>query len=218
MTTLSEFTAMVSGEANQGTRLDSYIPNTIRRAARLIERNTDFLYMERFLELDLDVSVANPRFLPFPGVLTKKINFVRYEQSFPSTTTRKYKYLASVDPINITTIEEGESPSAYWISGDETGTRYLILDQVGTENMTLEVHSVEFSTWPTQSTATHWLFDNAEDALLAKSMQLLAPYANEPDWVSFYNPMWEEGIRTLTMSDEGARHAGTADGFKMVYK
>jgi len=218
MTTLSEFTAMVSGEANQGTRLDSYIPNAIRRAAKLIERNYSFLYMERFLELDLDVSVANPRFVPFPGTATKKINFVRYEQSFPSTTTRKYKFLSPVDPINIGTIEEGESPSAYWITGDESGTRFLVLDQVGTENLTLEVHSVEYSTWPTADTATHWLLDNAEDAMLGKSMQLLAPYANEPDWMQFYNPMWEEGIRTLTMADEEARYAGTADGFKMVYK
>lgn len=217
MTTLAEFKAIVSAEANQGTRLDSYIPTVIKRAAKFIERNYNFLYMERFEELTLDLSAASPRFVPWPGDQTKKINFVRYGETVSGSDQIRYVFLHHVDPIDILSVKSG-SPQGYWQTGDETGARFLVLDQIGTEDLTLEVHSVAYSTWPTADTAEHWLINHAEDVLLAQTMRMLSTYANEPDWFSAYKTMWTEGIRTLTIADEDARNSGTADGFKMVYR
>ena len=216
MTTLSEFTSLVKAEANQGTRLDTVIPGAIRRAARFIETNYSFLYMERFQQATLDVSAENPRFLPFPGESTKKINFVRYAQTFGSVS--EYVYLKPIDPIDNTLIVNTSNPTAYWLTGDETGARFMVLNRTGTENLDLEIHSVEYSTWPESDTATHWLLNNAEDALLAKTMQRLARYAEEPDWLQVYKEPWEEAIRVTLMADEEARYSGPADGYKMVFR
>lgn len=218
MTTLSEFHTMVGDEINKGTRYDSVISRFVRRAGRFIERNYNFLYMERFAELDLDLSAANPRFIAFPSLLTKKINFVRYPTVIGGSDNQGYIYLQKVDPIDVTAIEPESNPRGYWQTGDETGSNFLVLDQIGTDELTFEVHYIDFSIWPTASTATHWLIDNAEDVLLAQTMRMMAPYANEPDWILAYKSMWEEGIRTLTMVDEEARNAGIADGYKMVYR
>lgn len=218
--TLGDFHDIVKAEANQGTRLDSYIPTAVRRAARFMEVNYSFLYMERFQAAELDVSGSNPKFLPFPGDTTKKINFVRYTQMAGSEPNREsnYVYLNRVDPIDIAVIESTGNPTAYWLTGDESGSRFLVLDRVPATNLDLEIHSVEYSTWPTNLSATHWLLENAEEAMLAKTMQRLARYAEEPEWMQFYAEPFEEGLRTVLMADEEARFAGTADGYKMVFR
>jgi hypothetical protein len=220
MPTLGEFHTLIKNEANQGSRLDSYIPEATRRAARFLEVNYSFLYMERFQQAELDVSGANPKFLPFPGNSTKKVNFVRYTQRAGTDPLRAshYVYLNRVDPIDISVIEVNQNPTAYWLTGDESGSRFLVLDRVPTTNLILEIHSVEYSTWPTNTSATNWLLENAEEAMIAKTMQRLARYAEEPEWVQFYAEPFEEGLRTVIMADEEARFAGTADGYKMVYR
>lgn len=218
MTTLAEFHSMVGDEVNKGTRYDSVIPRFTRRAARFIERNYNFLYMERFAELDLDLSSPNPRFVAFPSEETKKVNFVRYPRVIGGSNQQEYVYLSKVDPIDVVSIEPETRPRGYWQTGDATGANFLVLDQVGTDELTFEVHYIEFSTWSTDTGSTHWLLNNAEDVMIAQTMRMMAPYANEPDWIMAYKAMWEEGIRTLTMVDEEARNAGTADGYKMVYR
>lgn len=219
MTTRAEILAIIDGEVNQGTRLTSALPTYLRRAFIFMERNYNFLHMERFAEIQLDLSAENPRFLAFPSNRAKSVKFIRYRQANP-TGSDQYNliYLNSVDPITINTIEPASKPSAYWLTGSEEGQVYAVLDQVGTENIDFETHYLEFSTFPATATAEHWLFTYAEDALVAKTMQMLAPYANEPDWIEAYQQQWDEGIRTLTLADEEARHSGPADGFKMVYR
>ena len=222
---VQNFYNQLSEEINQGTRLDTYLPRYVRRAVRQLERNYSLLYMERFSGVDLDVDAANARFLPWPSELTKKINFVRYAASTDGTVTtaqnsnaRGWVYLQRCDPINVTSIETA-SPQAYWLTGGEDGLGYLVLDQVGTTDITFEIHWVQYTDWDSLlTTATHWLLNNAEDVLIAQTLQLLAGLADEPDWIPKYTKMRDEGIRTLLMADEEFRSSGEATGFAMVYK
>lgn len=211
---LGEMQAAISDEINQGSRLDTYIPTYLRMAARMIERNYSFLYMDRFTELQVDVDASNPRFIAWPleegQSLLKSIGFLRY------AANGKWNFLKPTDANLIKAEESQDSPSYYWLTGSPDGQGYIVLDQPGTTDLTLEFMYKSYTKWPTASTATSWLLNNAEDVLLAQSLILMSGLADEPGWVSKYRPMWEMGIKTIMDADEELKNSGDPQGYRTI--
>ena len=217
--TLSDFKSQVSDEINQGDRLDSLIAGALRRAGQWFERNYTFLYMERFVQINVDVSEDNARFVPWPTPFIKKLNFVRmYSAASSTAVVPTYTYLVPIDPQRVSDVRS-DSPSGYWLSGtdDLDVGGYLVLDQIGSDDLVLEAHYARRSEWPTADADRHWLFDHGEDALLAKTMMNMAPSANEPDWLRAYQSMLDMGIKSMIDSDVDMRASGDFGGYKMVY-
>jgi hypothetical protein len=209
---LASFHQLISDEANQGDRLDSAIPTYVRRGARYIERNYNFLYMERFTQISVDVSVSQPRFVSWPSALIKKFDFIR----FYSAEDEEYRFLLPVDPKDVRTIET-DFPSGYWLSGSDDGVGYLVLDQVPDENFDLETKTVRFTDWPTSTTATPYLINHGEAALVAATMMQMSAYAGEPDWMAQYQPILLAESKAMIDADVDARNAGDSAGFVMRF-
>lgn len=218
---LGEFHSAISDEINQDERLDTLIAGWTRRAARYLERNYSFLYMERFVEVVVNASAENARFVPWPAPVIKKLNFVRQPlstvQSDSSVPT--YKYLVPIDAQRQSTVESTQ-PNGYWITGsdDLDVGGYLVLDQIGDDDVTLQSHYVRFTDWPTADAGRAWLLENAEEVMIALTMQMMAPAAQEPDWIAAYQGMFDKGIKSMIDADVEMRSSGDYGGFKMVYQ
>ena len=218
--TLAEFHTQISEEINQGTRLDYLIPNYVRRAARLIEQDYTALYMERFAQMALDVSVDNPRFLSWPeenGLPNiKALDFIRYTTATNSTDSLDYVYLVMVEPTQIKSIETNV-PQGYWLTGSPDGSGYIVLDQVPDENMTLEAKWKAYTQWPTSDySSTPYLVRNSEMLLLAQTMLLMAPIAEEPDWLTRYAEIWKMSKNSHINADVELRNSGVAAGYVTI--
>lgn len=189
---LSAFHSMVSTECNKGTRLDAFIPTRTMMAARVIERAQSLKYMERFVTFTTDYTAMEPRAVAFPNSRVKAINFLRW-----MNTDGEYAYLTQVDPQTVVARESGY-PTGYWMDGLD----YLWFDNTPGVNIDFEFSFWQYTDWPTDTAQEPWLAANAVDLLLAETMFLLAPKAREPAWLQLYQPMKDEGLRTLITADE----------------
>jgi hypothetical protein len=70
---------------------------------------------------------------------------------------------------------------------------------------------VAYSTWPTLPTATHWLIDNAEATLEAKTMQLIAPAMRDEKLLLMYKGLFDEHLRSLLLAEDAAVSANRAE-------
>lgn len=186
---LGEFHTVVQTEANKGTTLSGVIPSRVRMAARWLERNYTLKYMEQYKKASLADGCVR-----LPNTVIKTINFIRYYKD------SKWHYIKQIDPRQERT-RETAFPTGFWIDGVEA----IRFDAWPDEQLEVFIGVAEYTIWPTELTATHWLLDNAEDALLAKTMMLLAPHARESRWLELYRDMMEGGIRTLLLADEELR-------------
>ena len=50
-----------------------------------------------------------------------------------------------------------------------------------------------------------WLFDNALDVIIAKTMQLMALWLRQPMLVGAYEPMLQTGMKTLFKANEDVK-------------
>jgi hypothetical protein len=216
--TLADFHTNISSIINQGTRLDAFIPMVVRQAARTIEQDYSYLYMDRFVEIVLDVSLSNPRFLTWPvqdgANNMKRIQFIRYLGSGGSDD--EYTYLTKIDPEQVTEVTSDE-PLGYWLTGTPDGSGYIVLDQVGDTDITFELMYTSFTNWPTTtagySSTTPWLVQNAELLLTAQTMLLFAPIAEEPDWLKTWQIPFQIAKTGLLNHDHELRYSGSPNGF-----
>lgn len=197
MPTLGEFHTLVAAEANKGTRLAAIIPGWVRRAATWLERNYSFTYMDRHVSFVLDPNASEPRIAPIDGTV-KSLNFIkRLDVDNP---LRRYD-LERVAPQDTDLIEEGP-PTQYWLDGHQ----WLWFNRVPNVIYTFHMSYVAYSAWPVGAADEHWLLDYAEDALLAKTMLLMAPGQREPEWLQTYAGMYAEGLQTAITADSELKY------------
>lgn len=201
---LGAFHTAVSTEINRGTQLDTYIVDATRRAARFLENNWNWSYMERYVTFTIDASAPQPRSVQIPTLL-KKIEFLRINNSDGS-----FDYLYQVDPKNVTARLESK-PSGYWLDGRD----YLWLDNTPTVDYTAEMGYLQFTDWPTDTNEAPWLVVNGEGLLLAQTMIYLAQRAREPKYVQLYSPMRDLELQALQRADQDYRETNASD--KMIY-
>ena len=90
--TLSELHAEVSRAIARGTAYDTRIPAYTRMAARYIERNYTFQYMNIFATFNVDADATEPRLITLPARMKKDI-FVRL-----TLEDGEYQPLQKIDP------------------------------------------------------------------------------------------------------------------------
>lgn len=198
---LSDIHGQVRDALGRGTSQDALIPAKVRQAARWLERNYSFKYMEKFALLTIDSEADYPRVVAFPTSLVKTIDMVRI-----SSEGADYSYLIQVDPKDMVRVGTGK-PEGYWLDGVDS----LVLNANPGENYTMEVLYNQYSDWPTDLNAEPWLVVNAEDALVAKAMTYFAPQLRDSDMKTRWDGTLKEALDTLLKADEELRQSNRSE-------
>lgn len=210
--TLAEFHTLVSGIINRGTSVDTSIVGATRRAARFIERNYTFEYMKQY---DSNVAIAAAATTILVSAFTsnevKRILFLRTLDTTTDPDATVYKYITRSDPMDLGSLEEGR-PTHFWMSDKDT----IQLDMTADKAYTAQIQWVEFTAWPTDTGESPWLVDNAEDALLARTMLYMAPIVRmAPKEYQMWQQNWAEAVKTLV--DAQIDYENGAASSAMIY-
>lgn len=200
---LGEFHTLVRTTAKRLNSLDDLIPIATRQAARYIERNYTLQYMNRFVTFPL---AADTDCIPFPSSRLKKFNFVRITQDDGC-----YDYLTMKDPQEISRLGECQ-PKHFWLDAYD----HMFFDSAADVDYSVGMSFVEFSLWPTDDLATHWLLDHADDVLLARTIIGMAPQMRDPEMITNYGKLLDLGLKSLQDS-ELELHDGPTRMEKMNY-
>lgn len=199
--TLGDFKDLVREALKRGTSLDTYIPSRIAQAARWIERNKTYQYMRRWVSLGpLNPDADNPHIISLYGLRIKSLTALRYYD--PNDTSleegeRRFVDIALIEPKDRTTRKFGP-PSGYWLDGVSN----IVLDAIPEEAYEFEGHVAQYSAWPTDDSARHWLIENAEDVLLAKTMDLFTPILRDVELKAIYDGQLATGLTTMHNAEE----------------
>ncbi len=207
MPTLGEFHTLVGQVFNLDDRMDAFIPAATRQAARWIERNQTIRYMKRTELYNKTGGTDNVLSIGAAGNVKGLDAVAIYEENNYDNLIAE---LDHEDLINTQTADEGV-PSAFdyrtiILASDtdpaDDAEPEIILDIVPAINYSFAVNTVRYSTWPTSLTVTHWLLENAEDILLARTCIQLGPIAREPEITQFYSPLLNDGLQTLLSAEQ----------------
>lgn len=167
--TLGEFKTLIREEIKRANTLDSLIPSAIRRAARWMERKLDLEYMTGTYDYTLqigDSSIAN-----FPNnIVAGSIKEILALKWF-ATAEGEWKFIERVDEEEAYLGGTEAYPTGYWTRGHYVIYLNRTLSAVLPIKMSLRV----YSTWITNDADSHWLLDNMEDAMIARTCMYLAP-------------------------------------------
>jgi hypothetical protein len=179
--------------------LVSEVGKAIHGAIIWIEKNHTLNYMERFVTFTLDPATENPRVTAFPAN-PKRIDFVRRILPIGVDGTQRFSQLTLTEPREIASIGYG-SPQYYWLDG----VQYIWFDSIVEELENYETSYIKY-TGPLDDTTIHWLFDYAQDLVMALAMQKLAGYLREPKLPALYQPDFEREIQALLLADDEMRY------------
>lgn len=197
-TTLDAVISFVRDEVNRGTSADNVIPTKILQAIQFIERNTNWKYMQRIFEFDLFTSAT----IEAPYILVdglKEIEFIR-TVDVSEDGSACYGYLEEYySPKDQLTIKIG-NPDKYY----RQGSGHVWFNAIPGETLDMHVGFYQF-TGTLSIDQSCWLFDNALDVIIAKTMQLMAPWLRQPMLVGAYEPMLQQGMKTLFKANEDAK-------------
>jgi hypothetical protein len=187
---LSAFHAMVSSSLRRGTTLDVYIPQQTVLAAQWLERNYSMKYMETFRMLQV-----------------KAAKFIRLVNADGT-----YNYLNKIEPEDLQSIRSITSvsdptPHNYYI----VGLKQLVLDSIPQVDASGEGILYEYSSWPSEPTATHPMLDVAADLLLAQVQMFMAVnIMKDLRMVPAYKELRDEAVNTLTRAEDETKYGGEA--------
>lgn len=193
--TLDELYEAIRMEVNKGTAFDSILERKVFTAIQAIEAKYQLKYMEDYVTFQLNPEDENPRTLSLPARL-KSFIFVRIAEDDGS-----YVYIPQIDATAVSANDEG-APTGYWVDG----TSYMWLDNTPTEPNEMEMAYLGYTDLEALSgDKTHWLFDNACNAILGQTMLYLIPTMREPTLYPLYQQMRAEGVDTMLTADEELR-------------
>jgi hypothetical protein len=197
---LGEFHNEISSIIGRGSQYNTAIPAWTRRACRWLERNYTLQYMKQFVSVTIDLAVAStPRYIELGSAPLKSIKMFRW------IVNEEYFNLKMIDPEDLDRLEVGQ-PRQYWLDG----VRRIVLDKTPDENLEGELQLIRYSSWPTELTAGHYLLDAAEDVLMAQTLIMAAPVLRDPKLISTWTQVRDEGLNTLTRSDDELQHANSS--------
>lgn len=194
MTTLADFQTVVRGAVRRGTSLDVEIGTATRRAIEFIEKNFNLPYMRKKLTQSVTSSIS---ITGDDGQYLKSVQFVRWQDS-----DGFWYWIRQIDPDQLVS-NEGTTPSGYehTIEADGLGalTHTLTFDAAFETATTVEVMIYRFTKVDLTNAgdSSIWLVNNAESALLARTMLNLAPIMREPQVMQMYQMLWQEEQKTL---------------------
>lgn len=200
--TLATFHTRVKNEINKGSLHDSLIPDKVKDAAKLLERNYTFNYMWRFVRFTIDPNCGSGMVFTMPSLL-KKMKFFRLSYDDED----EYRYLTKVDPAEIARVGDptlGERPQHYWFDANEA----IYLDAEVNEEVPAELYYAGYTNWPTDTSQTPTLLTIAEDVLLYQTMVIFGATIRQPEFVSTYGALMAQAIQTLIGSEEEFEQGG----------
>lgn len=213
---LGQFHTLVSSTLNRGTTLDSKIPTMVKLAVAWIERNYTMKHMERFKLLQVKEGDRTIN-LPTNSIL-KGIKFVRFIGD-----DGLYAYPNKIEPEDATGVgqqtpgtakEAGFLPSSYWVVGHSA----LVFSSVPAQDISGEAMWYEFTDWPeTNNNTTHYILSACADVLLAQTLLNMAAFhLRDPRMVEGYKMMRDEGLSTLTRTEDEQKYSGESQ--EMQYR
>lgn len=207
MPTLAEFHTQIKNELNKGSALDTYIPDKVRQAARMLEDNYEFDYMKTYQSFTL---LDGVRAFELPARFKSMIFF---RLSFSDEDD--YRYMKKVDPRQVTRVstDPEDRPIGWWLDGNES----IRLDAEMQEDTPAEIYYNRYSVWPTSPYAsTPGILERGEVALLQQTMILFAPFIRNAELHQQYKDGLMDSLRILTGS-QMTNEQGDASP-KMEYK
>lgn len=189
--------------------VDEVIDSKIQQAVGWIERNYSLEYMKNLMDFQILGGALQPGPYTMPGRF-KTIEFMRLiDVQLNGAAT--FKYLEKYEhPMDQRGISIG-LPNKYWIDG----ATYIWFNAIPETDIAAQVYGPRFSgPFVTMSgiipEATCWLFDNALDVLVAKTMHLMAPWLRQNNIFGLYSDQLEKGIKTMIIADEEFKRANTS--------
>lgn len=169
-TSLSDFHTLVEDSIGRSTSVTSLIPTRTRMAAEWIERNYTFQYMRQWRTFNVSASATYPHILSLSGIKVKAVELIRRRHEALDADGGYYfgPPLKALKPQDRSRRSNG-NPESYWLNGLSS----IIFNSIPDEDMVFETNLVEFTTWGTSSTWTHWLLDNATHLLLARTLMMM---------------------------------------------
>lgn len=188
---LAELEALVRGVVNRGTKFDSEISAMLRQSGRWLERNHTLEHMKRLLAVTL---LAEDEDLLVQVGELKSIEFFRL---VVTDSTSRWHYLKKRDPQDLWSRETGR-PEAYWY---ESKTQRIYFDRPVDAAYDGQLYIVEYTEWPTTTSESNWLIENAEDFLMADALVRLSPIVRNPQLKVSWEPEAAKSLRTLSLAD-----------------
>ncbi len=202
-TTLDAVISFCRDECNRGNSVNNVLPTKILQAVQWIERNYNLKYMQKLQAFDLFADAS----LEAPYILIdnlKEIEFIR-TVDISADGTGTYGYLTAFEhPMDQKKISAG-NPTNYYQNGES----YVWFDAIPAEALDMHVGFYAYTGTISIDTSC-WLFDFALDVVIAKTMQLMAPWLRQPMLMQAYAPMLQEGMKTLIKASEDAKLANTS--------
>lgn len=200
---IGEMLTNISATLGRGTTFDDALIIRIRNAVRQIERDRDFHYMFSFNSA-ISLTTATRR-LVVADLLTatdrgiKRVEFLRIVDS-----TSDFHYMEQVAPQDLsartTTYSTATTgmPTSWWMDGDEE----IVLNVQTASTETAEGGFYEYSNLGSStSTATSWLFTNAEDLVEAQVMFTMAARIRDTEGMQRWKAMRDELHTSLEVSE-----------------
>jgi hypothetical protein len=156
----------------------------------------------------IDLAADQPRFITFPNQRIKKFKILRR-----TNTAGEFVYYDQVDPeeqIDLTPtdgdLNQNEAPAFYL-----DGVNSIVLATEPTEAWNFEIFWDEYTAWPTDTNASTWLTENADDVLIAQAIVGAAVgYMRDQRLATLWRGIRDEGLKTVQSADaelrQGARN------------
>lgn len=193
--TLATFHTLVSNTINRGTTQDTALVDYVRLAAKWLEQNYTFAYMEDYSTGS--TLTTSTRTLSVPARI-KSVQMFRLVNDDNEYDNLEYADLSQNDST------ESGQPRSYDFDGKST----FVFDKTPDEDYPYELKSVQFTDWPTNTSLTPTLLTEGEVALLSQTMILMAPLIRlEPKYYQMYQRNRDEAIRVMFLADDEFRRA-----------
>lgn len=193
MPTFADFQTSVREAVRRGNSLDIEIASASKRAVEFIERNYNLPYMRKVLTQNATDEV---RITGEDGNYLKSVQYVRWANPCG------WQRIVQIDPDQLLSAE-GLWPAGYEHLVENAGvgnTEHVLKFDAPFETATdVEILIFRFTRidLTNPSDANIWLVNNAEGALLARTMINMAPIMREPQVMQMYQMLWQEEQKTL---------------------
>lgn len=192
---VSDFFTTVSGAIRRGTALDAEIPGAFRQALQFIEQNYALPYMWK--KSTLSVAAATREFV-WSGTDANSLRNIRNIRWL--NTIGEWNHLKQVDELDFRSTEG--TPEGYIMMTEmDTGgvqSRRFEMDAAFDEATSLTISAYHFTRWNgDQAVGNIWLINNAESAIMARTMINLSPHLRDPQVMQMYQALWAESLIVL---------------------
>ena len=202
-TSFNTMVTNISLELNMGTTYDAYLPRALRNAIRGFERKLDFPYMRNQVGVGLsegDTTADLNDLVEVDMNQFKTIKWWRLEDD-----NGNFTYMNKVDPRDFASVDSSAiPPTSYWIDLQEELVyfdREVNDDYSTTRSIAMVVESTDPDTL-VAGLASHWLFDNAEEALIAATVMNMSPRMREPEFLMLYKTQFDDAWDDLVQHVE----------------